>query len=192
MMRSFLLGLTLIVPLFLHGKADARPLHYVLDPAQSVVGFTVDMGESPLNGQMPVTKASLTLDFDRASASRVAVTLSPASAEMGLPFATEAMKSPQILDTRRFPEILFESTKVTADGEKARVEGRITIRGVTRPIILSARIFRPKGSAVGTRDRLTIRLTGTINRKDFGAVGYADMVGDLVTLDIKAHILLTD
>lgn len=191
-MRSFLLALALIMPIFVQDRADARPLNYLLDPAHSVVGFSVDMAQSPLNGQMPVTKASLTLDFERAAASRVAVTLSPAGAQMGLPFATEAIKSPEILDATRFPEIRFESTKVRADGEKAQVEGRITIRGVTRPITLSARIFRPKGSAVGARDQLTVRLTGTISRKDFGAVGFADLVGDRVTLDIKAHILLAD
>lgn len=191
-MRGFLLGLSLVVLALGGGTADARPLRYALEPSQSVVGFVVDIGQSPQKGQMPVTKANLTLDFDRASGSRVDVTLSPAGAEMGLPFATEALKSPEILDTGRFPEIHFESTKVTAEGDRARIDGRITIRGVTRPITLTARIFRPQGSAEGARDALTIRLAGTISRKDFGATGFADMVGDRVTLDIKAHIRLTD
>lgn len=188
-MRAALLGFALTVfvqPVF------ARPLHYALDPSQSYVGFVVSMGQGPLQGRMPVTVANLTLDFDRAVASRVSVTLSPAKAEMGLPFATEAMKSPEVLDTRRFPDIRFESTKVTADGDGARIAGQITIRGVTRPILLSARIFRPAGSAAGARDELTVRLKGSVSRKDFGAAGFADMVGDEVTLDIRAHIRLMD
>ena len=43
-----------------------------------------------------------------------------------------------------------------------------------------------------TRDELTVRLKGSVSRKDFGATGFADMVGDEVTLDIRAHIRLTD
>lgn len=189
-MRSLRTGLLLAALTIIPGSGNARALHYALDPDKSVVGFVVSMGQNPLKGWMPVSDASLTLDFDKAAASRVEVTLSPAGAEMGLPFATEAMKGPEVLDTRHFPEIHFESTKVTPEGDEARIDGRITIRGVTRPITLRARIFRPKDSAAGSRETLTIRLTGAISRKDFGAVGFADMVGDSVALDIKAHIHL--
>lgn len=189
-MRSLLTGLFLAILTVQPDAGNARPLHYTLDASQSVVGFEVSMGQSPLKGWMPVSDATLTLDFDKAAASRVAVTLNPAGAEMGLPFATEAMKSPEVLDTGRFPEILFESTKFTAQDDGARIDGRITIRGATRPITLRARIYRPKGSAEGAREVLTIRLTGTVSRKDFGATGFSDMVGDRVTLDIKAHIRL--
>lgn len=189
-MRSRLMGLLLAILTILPGAGNARALRYVLDPDQSVVGFEVSMGQSPLKGWMPVSDATVTLDFDKAASSRVAVTLSPAGAEMGLPFATEAMKSPEVLDTRQYPEIRFESTKVTAEGDGARIDGRITIRGATRPITLRARIFRPKGSAAGSRETLTIRLTGAISRKDFGATGFSDMVDDRVMLDIKAHIRL--
>ncbi len=177
--------LTLATPL------AARPLAYALDQSRSEVGFRITMGQQPLKGTMPVTRADLSLDFDHAAASRVSVTLSPAAARMGLPFATEAMKSPTVLDTARFPDIRFESTRVRALPDGASVEGRITIRGVTRPVTLTARLFRPPGTAKGARDALTIRLTGRVRRGDFGATGFADLVGDEVRLDITAHIRLT-
>ena len=168
--------------------ALAKPVHYQLDQRAAEVGFEIDMGQGPLRGQMPVSRADLILDFDRAAASRVRVTLDASRARMGLPFATDAMKSDSVLATRTHPEILFESTRLSASGQKATVAGKITIRGVTRPITLSAQIFRPKGSAAGERDRLSVHLTGTIHRSDFGATGYADMVGDEIRLDITAHI----
>jgi polyisoprenoid-binding protein YceI len=190
-MRAYLSALVTALAVCAPAVADARPLHYLLDPAQSEVGFEVSMGQSPLKGRMPVTAADLTLDFDRASASHVSVTLSPAKAEMGLPFATEAMKSPEVLDAGQHPEIHFESTRVIPTADGARIDGRITIRGVTRPVTLQARIFRPEGSEPGARAELTIRLNGTISRSDFGAVGFGDMVGDRVLLDIRAHIRMT-
>ena len=132
----------------------AEPLRYRLDTRVSDVAFTVDMNQSPLRGHMPVTDADLILDFDRAAASRVRVTLAPSDARMSLPFATQAMKDPTVLDTAEFPEIRFESTSFVAQGQGARVEGRLTVRGVTRPVTLQAQIYRPRGSAPGERRQL--------------------------------------
>ncbi|WP_284162490.1 YceI family protein [Frigidibacter sp. SD6-1] len=180
----------LVIWLALSEPLAATPLQYTLDADSSEVGFEVTMGHSPLKGMMPVTRADILLDFDKAAQSRVSVTLDPADARMGLPFATEAMKSPEVLATKRFPEIRFESTRFRARGDGATVDGQITIRGVTRPITLAARLFRPNGSAEGHRKDLTIRLTGRVSRADFGANGFPDLVGDEVRLDITAHIRL--
>jgi polyisoprenoid-binding protein YceI len=68
------------------------------------------------------------------------------------------------------------------------VTGNLTIRGVTRPVTLLAEVFRPKGSAEDDRSRLTVRLTGRVNRSDFGAAGWSDMVGDEVRIVINARI----
>lgn len=183
-----LFGTCLIAGLLLSVPAQAKPLHYLLDTTTSSVDFIIAMGASPLKGQMPVSRADLTLDFDRAAASRVKVTLNAAAAKMALPFATTALLGPQILDTAAFPQIVFESTSLKANGEQATVSGKITLRGVTQPITLMAQIFRPQGSAEGQRDRFSIHLTGSVQRSAFGASGYGDMVGDTVQLDITAHI----
>lgn len=184
-MFGLVLGLTLALPV------AARPVAYGLDPAGSTVGFVVAFGASPLRGSMPVTKADLLLDFDAVANSRVAVTLSSRGATMGFPFAAEALKSPGVLDAARHPTLRFQSTRVRANGDGAQIEGNLTVRGVTRPVILQAVIWRQQGSAVGNRDRLTIRLTGTLSRADFGATGWPNMVGDAVALDISARIHAT-
>lgn len=187
MMRTFA-GAILAAALVSGGAAGARSLHYTLDPAKSVVGFEVHMGQTPLKGRMPVTRADLALDFDRAAASKVSVALDPAAAEMGLPFATEAMRGALVLDAARYPQIGFASTRVQATKGGAWIDGLITIRGVTRPVRLLAQLYRPQGSPEGTRGDLTIRLTGSVSRAAFGATGYGDLVGDQVDLDILAHI----
>src|SRR5690606_14351423 len=131
--------------LILPGEAGARPLHYTLDPATSEVRFAIDLTQGgDIRGRMPVAAAALTLDFEAAAQSRVQVTLDPAHARTNLPFATQAMKGPEVLDTGAHPQIRFESTRVRADGDGAIIDGQVTIRGVTRPITLAARIYRPK------------------------------------------------
>lgn len=183
-------GLALLLLSALAQPLAARPLPYVLAPEGSEVAFEIGVGQNPLRGVMPVSRADLTLDFDHAAASRIDVTLDVAGARMALPFATQAMKGAEVLDAARFPEIRFQSLRLRADGSTATVDGNLTIRGVTRPITLAAQIFRPKGSADGDRSALIVRLQGTVSRSAFGASGFADMVGDQVRLDIRAHILL--
>jgi polyisoprenoid-binding protein YceI len=182
----------LAIHLAVGAQAWAKPQRYHLDAAASEVAFTVEMGQNPLSGQMPVARADLLPDFARAADSRISVTLDAAGAKMGLPFAAAAMKGDQVLDTARFPEITFTSTRLKASGQKARIAGRVTIRGITRPIILDAQLFRAQGSAEGDLDRLSVHITGSVKRSDFGASGFADTVGDIVTITIKARILRDD
>ena len=169
--------------------SQAAPANYTLQPEASTVGFETDFGPDKITGRMPVTAASLTLDFQHIAGSTVAVTLDVGHAEASFPFAAQAMRGPKVLDAQEFPTISFQSTAVAADGDGAAVKGNITIRGVTRPATLHAVIFRQQGSADGDLSHLTIHLTGAVARSDFGATGWADMVGDEVRLDILARIV---
>lgn len=172
----------------LASAATAAPGRYALDPANSTVGFSWDFGKDEVNGRMTVSRADLVIDFAQVSASQVNVAVNVAAAEAGFPFATQAMKGPKVLDAGRFPEIVFRSTRVRPAGAGARIEGNITIRGVTRPAVFSAQIYRQKGTAEGDLDHLSILLTGTVQRSQFGADGWSDMVGDDVRLRILARI----
>ena len=74
----------LIIALFLNQPAHAAPLTYALEPAISIVGFETDFGPDKITGQMPITAADLTLDFQNVAASRVSVTLDASSADIQL------------------------------------------------------------------------------------------------------------
>jgi polyisoprenoid-binding protein YceI len=170
------------------GPAAAAPRSYRLEPDGSAVGFTYRLSGSPSEGTMPVRRADLMLDFDRVSNSRAVVELDAAGTRTGFIFATEALKSATVLDTTAYPLIRFESTRIAPRGSGATVEGRVTIRDVTRPLVLEAEIYRRAGSAAGDLSRLTVVLTGTVSRSDFGASGYGDLVADRVDLRITARL----
>ncbi len=168
--------------------ASAAALHYALDAARSNVRFETNFGADKITGDMPVSAADLTLDFANVANCRVSVRLDVSSASASFPFAAQALKGPKVLDAGSHPEITFQSTSVKRNGDGAEIAGNITIRGVTRPIVLDATIYRQKGTAAGNLSHLTIRLVGRVNRSDFGATGWADMVSDEVRLDILARI----
>lgn len=166
----------------------AAPVPYAIEAAKSSVGFETDFGPDKITGTMPVTRADLVLDFANAANSTVAVTLDIAGASASFPFASQALKGPKVLDAASYPEITFASTSVRPKGDGAEVKGNVTIRGVTRPMILSAQIYRQDGFVEGDFSHLSVLLTGAVNRSDFGATGWADMVGDAVRLRILARI----
>lgn len=183
-MRSFFTALFLLVATV----AVADPTPYRLNPGESRVGFTWFFGADAVNGRMPVADADLILDFDRVSNSRVNVSLDLVNVQAGFPFASQALKAQNMLWAARFPTIDFESTRVTQNGSGARIEGNLTMRGVTRPVTLAASIFRKQGAPAGERDELAIRMTGAVSRAAFGAEGWPNEVGDEVQLDILALV----
>lgn len=181
-LRSLLLCLALAAP------AKAAVVAYALDPTHSTVAFETDFGPDLITGAIPLRVADLQLDFANVRNCTVRVELDVTGATASFPFAAQALKGPKVLNAKAHPRMLFESTRVVGAGEAAEVTGNLTIRGVTRAVTLKVQLFRPKGSAPGDLDQLTVRLTGKVNRSDFGATGWADMVGDEVRIVITARI----
>ncbi|MEN9408838.1 MAG: hypothetical protein RL216_812 [Pseudomonadota bacterium] len=170
----------------------AKPVPYALEPADSTVGFETDFGPDLITGAMPVKSAALVLDFDAVANSRIDVALDVTGAQASVPFVAQAMKGPKVLDSQSFPEMSFHSTAIRRDGDGAQVDGDLTIRGVTRPVTLHATIYRQDGTKDGDLRQLTVQLTGSVRRSEFGATGWADMVGDEVRLTIVARIARTE
>lgn len=169
--------------------AQARPVAYLLQTAASSVAFETDFGKEHITGTFPLARAALTLDFETVANSTIDVTLDVAHAKANFPFAAQALRGATVLDAGAHPEMHFVSTRVKARGDGADVSGNITIRGVTRPITLRAVIYQQKGSAKGDRSHLSVRLTGRVKRSDFGATGWAELVGDEVRILIDARIV---
>ena len=44
------------------------------------------------------------------------------------------LRSPDFFDVEKFPTMTFKTTKITEEGNNARVEGDLTIHGVTKPV----------------------------------------------------------
>lgn len=166
----------------------ASPKAYRLDTARSTVGFTYTIDGTPAQGTMPVKSAQIMLDLDNLPNSRVEVTLDATGARAGFVIATQAMKDVKVLNTKAFPEITFRSTALTGDLSGAKVRGHLTLRGVTRPITLDARLYRQRDTDPNDRRNLAVLLTGQVSRAAFGASGYAGLVGDTIGLRIIARI----
>ncbi|GGF43365.1 YceI family protein [Williamsia phyllosphaerae] len=99
-------------------------------------------------------------------------------------------------DAENHPAITYGSTAITLSNKGVRVDGTLTIRGVTRPVVLAVNQIRFERDANGRRD-VRFRATGQVNRQDFG-VRFAvplDRQGILagnrvdIELDVSARLL---
>ena len=185
LLARLLPALTLAVFAF---AAQAAPTQYRLDPDRSSVQFTWFYGENAVNGRIDIAAADVSLDLDRIDGSNVRVALDANSAQAGFLFATQALRGPRMFDAETHPQITFASDGFRLDGGAVAVDGAVTIRGVTRPMVMQATLYRQEGTEPADRDRLAIELVGAIDRHAFGASGWADEVGAEVRFRILAYI----
>lgn len=185
--------LSALISLMLASATIAAPTRYRLDKESSRVGFTYSISNTEQSGTMPIQTADITVDPQNLSSASVDIVLRAAGVRTPMFLATEALIGDQILDVAQYPTIHFVSTKVklAEDGRLsggAVISGRLTLRDVTRDIDLLADFYRQPGSAIDDFSQLTVRLSGQLNRFDYGASGYAKLVEDIIKLNISVEI----
>jgi polyisoprenoid-binding protein YceI len=81
----------------------------------------------------------------------------------------EHLRSPDFFDVERFPEIAFEADDIVlnGDGKSFLVPGELTIKDVTRPVLLDG-AFRGAGVHPDGGERIAFALRGELDRTDFG------------------------
>ncbi len=174
----------------LPGKADKSLVAagtYQVDPNHTQVTWTVNhMGFSMLSGQFGAGTGSITVDPARPAATRVEVTfpvdqLSVTSA----PFANH-LKSKDFFDVATNPTARFVSTGVTPMGDHFMLNGNLTIKGVTKPVQLTARFVGAGANPMNKKVNFGFIAAGSINRSDFGLGMAVPVVSDKVDLTINA------
>lgn len=187
--KALCIATALLIPL----STVAAPVAYALDAARSEVGFVFTLNKAQATGEMPVKSADISIDTAALQRSRVDVTVDVRRAKTGFFFATEALKGESVLNAKKFGTIRFVSTRIRLGGsgqlsDGAKIDGNLTIRGVTRPVTLNAVLFRQSGTQAGDLSKLGFKLTGSVSRKAFGATGYPDLVDDKVLINILARV----
>ncbi|PYV22347.1 MAG: polyisoprenoid-binding protein [Acidobacteria bacterium] len=117
--------------------------------------------------------------FDPADPARgsIEVTIDAASFSTAEPERDAHLRSADFLDVANYPTITFKSTSVEPTGTNhSKVTGDLTIRGVTRPVILEVEYFGPVDTPFNNR-RMGYLARTRINREDFGCSWNSPMPG---------------
>jgi polyisoprenoid-binding protein YceI len=164
---------------------------WTLDPAHSSVTFSAKhMMVTTVRGSMKIRDFDLDLDLDQPERSSVRVSLDAASIDTGQQMRDDHLRSADFLKTDEFPAIDFVSTRIVRTGDDAGdLHGDLTIRGVTRPIVLKADFGGIVPNMQGGQ-RGAFSAIAKINREDFGLTWNValEQGGVLVSKDIKIEI----
>lgn len=131
-----------------------------------------------------------TLEYDAAhpESSRVTVTVKTDSLDTANAARDADVKGDKFLDVARYPEMRFVSTRVTREPDQSlRIDGELTLHGVTKPVTLHARLNKAAPNPFDKRPTLGFSATGSLKRSDFGIATYIPVIGDVITLTIDAE-----
>ncbi|WP_306520442.1 YceI family protein [Gemmatimonas sp.] len=140
---------------------EAKP--HVIDKAHSEINFVADSRMLSAHGFFGKWDADVKLDAARYENSTVAITIDAASINTRVDMRDNHLRSADFFDVAKYPTITFKSTGVKQTAaNKLEITGDLTVKGVTKKIVVPASVmFYDKG--VGR-----FRGTLTVLRKDFG------------------------
>lgn len=131
-------------------------------------------------------KGTVNVDDAEVPKSTVEVVVNTGSIQMLDTQQTAMLKDSDFFDVEKFPQMTFQSKKIERTGDNAlKVEGDITLRGITRPMTLAVTVNDRRPDAPAGSRYARFRGVGTIKRSEFGMTKYIDMVGDLVEIIIS-------
>jgi polyisoprenoid-binding protein YceI len=186
-MKKLLLAAAL--SLSLGAPVLAAPAPWAIDNSHTAITFTVDhFGYSTVHGFFREFTGELSLDPEAPEASEVAFTIQADSLDTLFAKRDEHLKSADFLDVAKFPTITFQSTKVEPAGnDSAKVTGDLTIKGVTRPVVLDVKLNKLEPSPMTKAETAGFTATTVIKRSDFGVSAYVPAVGDELTVRIDTE-----
>lgn len=112
------------------------PGGWKIDPSHSTVEFIGrHLMVSKVRGRFSDVEGEIHVAEDPASSS-VEVTVRTDSVDSRDTQRDAHLKSADLFDVERYPTITFRSTKVEGDGAEWKVTGDLTIKDVTRPVVL--------------------------------------------------------
>jgi polyisoprenoid-binding protein YceI len=101
---------------------------------------------------------------------------------------TAMMRDADFFDVEKFPEMTFKSTTVERTSETTlKVTGDVTLRGITRPMVLAVSVTDRRPDAPAGARYARFRADGSIKRSEFGMTKFVDVVGDTVDITIRAE-----
>ncbi len=169
---------------------------WTLDPAHTLVEFSgKHMMFTTVKGHFKSVTGTITLDEANPASSSVEVEIDANSLYSGVDYRDNHLRSADFLDVENFPKLTFKSTRVEVEGtDRAKIYGDLTIRGVTREVVLDTELTGRGKNPMG-QETVGFEAHTTINRKDFDLTWNVALetggwlVGDTIKIElaVEAH-----
>ncbi len=171
-------------------------MSWKIDPSHTRAVFSVrHMMISNVHGLFEDVSGTVDFDEQIPTRSKVDVQIAAASLSTRDERRDAHLRSGDFLDAEQYPYLTFKSRKVEKlDNTHGRLTGDLTIRGVTRPVVLDVEYAGQAKSPFGLVSAGFTAHT-RINRKDWGLTWNMALetggvlVGDVINIDIELEIV---
>ena len=163
-----------------------------IDVAHSEVNFRIRHFMSRVSGTFTDWSGTIQGDPANWSGGSVTATINVASVDTRQERRDADLRSGRFFAVDSFPTMTFVSRSVVQKGDSLTVSGDLTMRGVTKPVVLKGMVL---GVMPGERPRAGFEVTTTLNRLDYGVMynrvleGGGTMLGDDVEIRINVEAL---
>jgi polyisoprenoid-binding protein YceI len=163
--------------------------NYSIDPAHSKVGFEIPhLVISTVEGRFPTFEGTVTAG-KKFQDTKIEAKVDVGSIDTGVKKRDEHLKSEDFFDAAKYPAMTFKSSKITGGPQSFKMEGDLTIHGVTKKVTFDSRYLGSVKDAYGNT-KAAFSAKTKISRKAFGLtwgkmVEAGPVVGDEVTIDLR-------
>lgn len=149
--------------------ASAAPANYTIDPEHTYPSFEAShMGISMWRGKFDKSSGAARLDKD-AQRGEVNIRVDLKSVDFGHAKLNQFMMGPEFFDTTKYRYGTYKGTLAGfVDGVPTRVDGALTLHGVTKPLALKINTFKCIPHPMLNRELCGADAFATFNRDDFG------------------------
>lgn len=168
---------------------DTTPATWQIDAGHSDISFRIRHFMSRVRGTFNQWEGSITGDSTDWADASVSVTIQTASIDTGHERRDGDLRSDNFFDAANHPTITFKSTRVELRDSDLIITGDLTMRGVTRPVVLRGHFLGSTSSTQG-RTRIGFEASTRIDRTAFGVTwnraleGGGVMLGDEVEIEL--------
>ena len=159
-----------------------------VDPAHSRVEFQVKhLGIATVRGAFREFEGTLELGGE---APHAYGTVEAASVDTNEPQRDEHLRSGDFFDAEQNPQLSYRSTAIhQLDAETLEIDGELTMRGVTRPVMLRGEIQGYEQDPWGN-ERVGLEVTGELSRGEWGMTFNQALGSGNVLVSDKVRLLL--
>lgn len=185
------LGLVAVV-LLLSICVPALAAQYVLDVAHTQIGFEVKhLTITTVTGRFDKFEGAVDFDDAKIGDASASVVIDVASVNTGVEKRDDHLRTADFFDAATHPTMTFQSKKVKdVKGNKFKVEGELTLHGVTKDVTLDGEFIGKVDDPWGN-ERIGFEARGEISRRDFNIAPETAnaLVGDTVKLVIHVEAM---
>ncbi len=167
--------------------SSAHAAEYRFDAVHSQVQFHVwHLGFSRSEGEFHDLQGSFDFDAEHWDRSRCDVQIGVASIDLDDAAWNKKLLEADWFDVQAHPQMRFRCTGVEPLGEsKARISGDLTLRGITRPVVLETTFNRAATHKYSLQYVAGFSATTTIKRSVFGMEKLLPEVGDEIEIRLE-------